>query len=66
MAEINWTEEAQRWLSDIYEHIAAENPQPAERTVQGIYDRAQDLRRFPELGQRYAGHGALDVGRYQL
>lgn len=23
------------------------------RTVQGIYDRAQDLTRFPEIGQRY-------------
>ena len=27
----------------------------AARTVQAIYDRAQDLRRFPEIGQRYAG-----------
>ena len=25
----------------------------AARTVQGIYDRAQDLARFPEIGQRY-------------
>jgi len=25
MAEISWTEEAQRWLSDIYEYIAADN-----------------------------------------
>jgi plasmid stabilization system protein ParE len=24
------------------------------RAVEGIYDRAQDLRRFPELGARYA------------
>jgi toxin ParE1/3/4 len=54
MAEISWTEEAQRWISDIYEYIAADNSQAAENTVQGIYDRAQDLQRFPELGQRYA------------
>jgi plasmid stabilization system protein ParE len=54
MAEIRWTEEAQRWLQDIYEYIAADNPAAAVRTVQGIYDRAQDLARFPEIGPRYA------------
>jgi len=55
MAEISWTDEAQRWLNDIFEYIAADNPQAAARTIQGIYDRAQDLRRFPEIGARYAG-----------
>ena len=55
MAEIAWTLEAQRWLEDIFEYIAADNPQAAARTVQGIYDRAQDLARFPQLGSRYAG-----------
>ena len=54
MAEIRWTDEAQRWLQDIYEYIAADNPVAAARTIQGIYDRAQDLARFPEIGQRYA------------
>ena len=53
MAEIRWTDEAQRWLTDIFEYIAADNLQAAARTVQGIYDRAQDLKRFPELGARY-------------
>ena len=55
MAEIRWTAEAQRWLQDIYEYLAADSPQAAARTIQGIYDRAQDLARFPELGQRYPG-----------
>lgn len=54
MAEIAWTLEAQRWLDDIFEYIAADNPQAAARTVRGIYERAQDLRRFPQLGSRYA------------
>lgn len=53
MAEIAWTLEAQRWLEDIFEYIAADNPQAAARTVQGIYERAQDLKRFPQLGSRY-------------
>lgn len=53
MAEIAWTEEAQRWLEDIFEHIAADNPHAAARTVQGIYHRTQDLAKFPEIGHRY-------------
>jgi len=53
MAKISWTEEAQRWLEDIFEHIAADNPEAAIRTLQGIYDRAQALTDFPEMGYRY-------------
>jgi plasmid stabilization system protein ParE len=53
MAEITWTEEALRWLEDIFEYIAEDNPQAAARTVQGIYDRAQELARFPEIGFRF-------------
>jgi plasmid stabilization system protein ParE len=41
MATIAWTEEAQRWLEDIFEYIAADDPYAAVRTVQGIYERAQ-------------------------
>ena len=26
MAEMAWTDEAQRWLADIYDFIAADNP----------------------------------------
>lgn len=70
MAEITWTDEAQLWLEDIFEHIAADNPQAAARTVQGIYDRAQDLRRFPEIGSRYAGSSRhvrmLLYGHYRI
>jgi len=53
MAELAWTEEAQRWLEDIFEYIASDNPQAAGRTVQGIYERAQVLVKFPEIGYRY-------------
>ena len=53
MAQIGWTEEAQRWLEDIFEYIAADNPAAAARTVQGIYERAQVLASFPEIGHRY-------------
>jgi toxin ParE1/3/4 len=54
MAEIRWTAEAQQWLEDIFEYIAQDNPPAAARAVQGIYERAQDLIAFPQLGYRYA------------
>ncbi|QJR14755.1 type II toxin-antitoxin system RelE/ParE family toxin [Usitatibacter palustris] len=53
MAEIAWTAEALRWLEDIFEHIAADNPDAATRTVLGIYERAQSIARHPEIGARY-------------
>jgi plasmid stabilization system protein ParE len=61
MAEISWTDEAQRWLKDIFDYVATDNPQAAARTVEGIYDRTQDLRRFPELGSRYTASSSRDV-----
>lgn len=53
MAEIRWTEEAHRWLHDIFNYIAADDPAAAQRVVTGIYDKAQLLRRFPEIGHKY-------------
>jgi plasmid stabilization system protein ParE len=53
MAKISWTAEAQRWLEDIFEYIASDNPQAATQTVNGIYERAQALANFPEMGHRY-------------
>ena len=41
MAQIGWTLEAQCWLEDIFEFIAADNLQAAADTVQGIYDKTQ-------------------------
>ncbi len=54
MAKITWTAEAQRWLEDIFEYIAADNPQAALETVRGIYERTQVLVNFPEIGHRAA------------
>jgi plasmid stabilization system protein ParE len=53
MAEIRWTEEAHRWLRDIFEYIAADNADAAQKVVTGIYEKAQLLRRFPEMGYKY-------------
>jgi len=53
MATITWTEEAERWLKDIHDYIAQENPTAALDVVEGIYERAQILATFPEIGHTY-------------
>ena len=53
MAQITWTNEALRWLEDIFEYIAADNPDAASRTVEDIFERAQVLSQYPELGHRF-------------
>jgi plasmid stabilization system protein ParE len=37
MTEIIWTEEAERWLRDIHDYVAQDNPAAAEKIVLGIY-----------------------------
>jgi len=71
MAEINWTAEAERRLSDIYDYIATDNPDAAFRMVESIYERVQLLRQFPELGYRYEAGPHLHVrillyGHYRI
>jgi len=70
MATIAWTDEARRWIDDIFEYIAADNPAAAARTVQDIYERAQVLAAFPEIGQRYAASSRnvriLLYGHYRI
>ena len=53
MAEIRWTEEAHRWLRNIHDYIAIENPDAAQKVVSEIYGKAQVLRRFPEIGHKH-------------
>jgi len=70
MAKIAWTEEAERWLDDIYGYIAGDNPVSAARTVEGIYERAQDLSAYPEMGYRYTAPSRhvriLQYGHYRI
>jgi len=53
MAKINWSDEAQTWLRDIFDYIARDNPNAAAKAIAGIYERAQALTRFPGIGHRY-------------
>lgn len=61
MAEINWTRESEIWLKDIYDYIASDNPDAAERTINGIYEKAQLLNQHPKLGHKYETEGSRDV-----
>ena len=53
MAELRWTNEAETWLKDIYDYVAQENPRAAVRVVEGIYQKAQLLKKYPEIGYTY-------------
>lgn len=53
MADLRWTEEAVRWLHDIFNYIADDNPEAARKVVAGIYDQAQMLKTFPHIGYKY-------------
>ena len=71
MAEIVWTAQADKWLKDIHDYIAQDDPDAATRVVSGIYDKAQLLRDFPEIGYKYRSEPEGDIrillyGHYRI
>lgn len=46
MAELTWTAEAERWLRDIYDYIARDNPSAAARTIETIYLKPKSFEDF--------------------
>ena len=61
MVEISWTRESEIWLKDIYDYIAADNPNAPAETVTNIYEKAQLLRNHPRLGHRYEPEQAREI-----
>jgi len=53
MAIIRWTLEAHSWLKDIYDYIAHDNKDSAQKVVSEIYQKIQLLKEFPESGYKY-------------
>jgi plasmid stabilization system protein ParE len=53
MAQLNWTEEAERWLEGMFQYIAEDNPSAAISVIEGIYHKAQLLQNHPFLGYRH-------------
>jgi toxin ParE1/3/4 len=71
MAEIRWTAEAHRWLRDIFDYIAADNPDAAHKVVAGIFEKSQLLRSHPEIGYRYRSESEGEIrillyGHYRI
>ena len=69
MAQVVWTDEAKRWLQDIYDYIATDNEAAAYRTVLSIHQRAKILLTLPESGYRYRERPEIRVllyGHYRI
>ena len=61
MAKIRWTSEAEKWLREIYDYIAQDNVNAAQRVTVGIYKKAQILKDFPEIGYKYRSEPEGDI-----
>lgn len=70
MGTITWTDEAVKWLEDIFEYIASDNVIAASRVVNDIYERAQVLAAHPEIGYKYQASSrdvrVLLYGHYRI
>lgn len=71
MAEINWTHEAEKWLMDIHDYIALDNPPAAVRVITGIYEKVQMLKKYPKIGHKYNYESREDIrillyGHYRI
>ncbi len=71
MAKITWTSEASRWLKDIYDYVAEDNPVAAANVINEIYNKAQILKDFPEIGYKYDHDSEEDIrillyGHYRI
>ncbi len=71
MAEIRWTHEAHKWLKDIHDYIAVDNPMAAHKVIEDIFQKVQVLRRLPEIGFRYDRYPELNIrillyGHYRI
>jgi len=59
LGTITWTNEAQRWLEDIFEYIAIDDRNAASQVVDDIKDSGD----VEILG---VFHGALDISKYSI
>ena len=58
-------------MRDIFAYIAADKPEAARRVIEGIYEKAQLLQSFPEIGHRYDRYPDLNIrillyGHYRI
>ena len=53
MVDINWTNEAELWLKDIFDFISEDSRNMAQKVVGEIYEKVQILQDFPKIGYKY-------------
>ena len=61
MRAIHWTDEALDQVLRIKEYLAVTSPEYAERVVQNIINKAEQLIQFPKSGPVYAKAGLPQV-----
>jgi len=71
MARVIWTAEAEQWLRDIYEYIAQDSSESALHVIDKIIEKAELLKKYPELGYKYESESDEDVrillyGHYRI
>jgi len=67
MAEIRWTDEATTWLQDIYNYIAIDNKEIANKVVDKIFEKVQILHHFPKIGYTYENEEDIRIlGHYRI
>jgi len=54
MLEIEFHPIAKEDIKDLYDYLSRYSLQYADSFVEGLYDRIEDLKRFPELGKKYS------------
>ncbi len=71
MVNINWTDEAELWLKDIYTYIALDEKEIAKKVVTEIYQKVQILQSFPRIGYLYENNEHKEIrillyGHYRI
>ncbi len=71
MVKLRWTSEAEKWLKDIYNYIAQDNPAAASNVISAIYKKAQTLKELPKIGYIYSNEKDCEIrillyGHYRI
>lgn len=71
MVDINWTNEADIWLKDIFDFISEDSKNMAQKVVGEIYEKVQILKDFPKIGYKYLNHEEQEIrillyGHYRI
>ena len=53
MVEIQFHPIAQEDIKELYDYLTRFSLQYADSFIEGLYDRIEDLKRFPQMGKEY-------------